>query len=133
MEKTLARAAAAALLFAPAALLADAGLPTIAHADMQMRDARIAFAVRCGGCHSQGAGVVVGPDLAGVTLRRTDDWLARWLHAPEIMARTDEPARALVVQYGREMPNPQLSDADVRAFIRYFHWFDDRPAAARAP
>lgn len=91
--------------------------------------AKQAFSARCSGCHSLGAGRIVGPDLAGVTLRRTDDWLARWLKGPELMLKTDENARTLAEQFGILMPNPRLSDAEVRELIDYFHRFDARPAA----
>ena len=90
-----------------------------------MRD----FELRCAGCHSLGAGAIVGPDLAGVTVRRSSEWLIRWLSAPQSMLETDAQARALLAEYGTRMPDPKLGEEDVRRFIRYFRWFDARPAA----
>ncbi|HET7362949.1 MAG TPA: cytochrome c [Burkholderiales bacterium] len=116
---------------ASAAPAAPPELP--AKLDVPTWRARQAFAARCSACHSLGAGRVVGPDLAGVTLRRTDDWLARWLSSPEIMLNTDERARALFAEFGIPMPNPGLSDAQVHELIRYFHVFDARPAAGAMP
>jgi nitrite reductase (NO-forming) len=115
---------------ANAALTAEPQPP--ARLDAATSRAKQAFSARCAGCHSLGAGRVIGPDLAGVTLRRTDAWLARWLKAPELMLQTDENARALAAQFGTPMPNPRLTDAQVRELIDYFHRFDARPAA-RAP
>src|ERR1700674_1793945 len=36
----------------------------------------------CDGCHSIGGGRRAGPDLAGVSGRRSYDWLKRWLRNP---------------------------------------------------
>ena len=63
-----------------------------------------------------------------MTKRRTDDWLARWLKAPEKMLETDADAKAMLKEYNNlPMPNQSLSDTEVRQFIRYFHWFDTQP------
>lgn len=36
----------------------------------------------CNACHTIGGGDLVGPDLAGVTELRTQEWLTNWLIAP---------------------------------------------------
>ncbi len=89
------------------------------------------FESKCLACHSMGFGKKLGPDLAGVTKRRSDDWLARWLKSPEKMLESDADAKALLKEYNNiPMPNQNLSDTEVRQYIRYFHWYDAQPAGS---
>jgi nitrite reductase (NO-forming) len=90
---------------------------------------KAAFESKCLACHSVGQGKKLGPDLAGVTRRRDDAWLTRWLKAPEKMLETDPQAQAMLKEYNNlPMPNQQLSDTEIRQYLRYFHWFDAQPA-----
>jgi len=74
----------------------------------------------CNGCHSIGKGKQAGPDLLGVTDRRSVDWLKRWLHAPESMYESDSIAKGLLADAkGIKMPNLRLNDADIDALISY--------------
>jgi nitrite reductase (NO-forming) len=89
------------------------------------------FESKCLACHSVGQGRKLGPDLAGVTKRRDDAWLSRWLKSPEKMLETDPDAKAMLKEYNNlPMPNQNLSDAEIRQYLRYFHWFDAQPAGA---
>ena len=91
---------------------------------------KLEFESKCLACHSMGQGKKLGPDLAGVTKRRTDDWLARWLKSPEKMLETDADAKVLLQQSNNvPMPNQNLSDAEIKQYIKFFHWIDARPAA----
>ena len=75
----------------------------------------------CSICHSIGGGrSLAGPDLLGVTDRRSVDWLKRWLQAPAAMYDSDPVAKRLVRDAkGAKMPNLHLSDADIDALINY--------------
>ena len=44
---------------------------------------KLDFESKCLACHSIGGGPKLGPDLYGVTKRRDDGWLKRWLKSPE--------------------------------------------------
>jgi nitrite reductase (NO-forming) len=92
---------------------------------------KLAFESKCLACHSVGQGRKLGPDVAGVTKRRGDDWLARWLKSPEKMLESDPVAKAMLKEYNNiPMPNQSLSDAEIRQYIKYFHWIDAQPAGA---
>ena len=94
---------------------------------------KLAFESKCLACHSLGQGPKLGPDLAGVTQRRTDDWLERWLKSPDKMLATDDAAKAMLKAANNvPMPNQNLDDAEIRQYITYFHWFDQQPAPAEA-
>jgi hypothetical protein len=79
------------------------------------------FANRCAACHSIGHGERVGPDLAGVTRRRDQAWLKRYLAAPDRMLAGGDPiARSLDARYGSaKMPNLRMGEADVTALVDY--------------
>jgi nitrite reductase (NO-forming) len=49
------------------------------------------------------------PDLAGVTKRRSESWLMRWMKSPEKMLETDADAKAMLKEYNNiPMPNQNL-------------------------
>ena len=92
---------------------------------------KLNFESKCLACHSVGEGKKLGPDVAGVTKRRSDEWLARWLKEPEKMLETDADAKAMLKEYNNiPMPNQSLGDAEIQQYIKYFHWIDAQPAGA---
>jgi nitrite reductase (NO-forming) len=96
--------------------------------------AKLDFESKCLACHSIGQGAKLGPDLVGVTTRRSDAWLAKWLKAPEKMLESDADAKALLAEWNNiPMPNQNLSDQEVAGYIRFFHWVDTQPAGSVKP
>ncbi len=85
---------------------------------------KLAFESKCLACHSIAGGEKLGPDLYGVTRRRDDAWLARWLKAPEQMLQTDAAAKAMLDTYKVPMPNQGLSEEEIRHYLAYFKWAD---------
>ena len=74
----------------------------------------------CMGCHSIGKGRLAGPDLAGVTERRSMDWLKRWLKNTEEMLANDSAAQAMLAEAnGIKLPQVKLTDADIDAVLHY--------------
>lgn len=78
----------------------------------------------CTACHSIGKGKIAGPDLLGVTQRRDEEWLKKWLKSPDTMILTDPIAKEMLQQYMVPMPNLGLSDEDIDALIDYFEYED---------
>ena len=92
---------------------------------------KLAFESKCLACHSVGGGKKLGPDVAGVTKRRTDEWLTRWLKAPEKMLESDAAAKAMLKEYNNiPMPNQSLTDTEIKQYLKYFHWIDAQPAGS---
>ncbi|HXC41771.1 MAG TPA: multicopper oxidase domain-containing protein [Burkholderiales bacterium] len=88
-----------------------------------------AFESKCLACHSIGQGRKLGPDLAGVTKRRSDDWLARWLKSPEQMLQTDAEAKVMLKEANNiPMPNQNLTQQEIGQYIKFFHWADTQKA-----
>src|SRR5881394_3002699 len=108
-------------------LPASAAAPT----DPEASRGKLDFESKCLACHSLGQGKKLGPDLAGVTKHRDDAWLTRWLKSPEQMLKTDEHAKAMLKEYNNlPMPNQNLTDAEIRQYLKYFHWYDSQPAGS---
>jgi cytochrome c2 len=74
----------------------------------------------CVGCHSIGSqgGAMTGPNLAGVTERRKEDWLKRWIKAPDQM-QSDPLVKQLKAKYAADMPNVGLTDDEVQSLILF--------------
>ncbi len=74
----------------------------------------------CNGCHSIGGGRRAGPDLKGVTERRSREWLQKWIKDPDAMLASDSTAKQLLAEAkGIKMVNAHLSDADINALIDF--------------
>lgn len=79
------------------------------------------FRTRCRSCHTLGEGDRLGPDLSGVTRRRPQQWLQRWLREPDRMiAERDPTATTMVARYrGVPMPNLGLNENEADAILEY--------------
>jgi protein SCO1 len=79
------------------------------------------FAKLCAGCHSIGRGDRVGPDLDGLTLRRSRAWISDFLIDPiKMRARQDPIALALAAKYpGVRMPYLKIHASDAADLISY--------------
>ena len=74
----------------------------------------------CAACHTIGKkGRKPGPDLLGVTERRTLKWLRQIIKTPEQMAESDSTTRSLVREYRTTMPSVDLSDPEVEGLLHY--------------
>lgn len=78
----------------------------------------------CVACHSIGKGKITGPDLLGVTERREEEWLRKWLKSPDTMVYSDPIAKEMLKEYLVPMPNQGLTDGDVELLIEYFEFED---------
>jgi mono/diheme cytochrome c family protein len=85
-------------------------------------DPSAVFTRKCSGCHTFGNGVLVGPDLKGVTERHSRRWLVSWISSSERAIRSgDSAAVALFNKYRQQrMPDQNLSGDDVAALLDYF-------------
>ncbi len=90
------------------------------------------FSAKCTACHSIGKGVIVGPDLQGVTQERDHDWLARWISEPDVVLAEGDPiATELLAEYNNvPMPNLQLTADEVNNLIAYLANPDGKAAPA---
>ena len=80
----------------------------------------------CGACHTIGKGKISGPDLLGVTERRDEEWLKKWLKNPDTMVFTDPIAKEMLQEYMVPMPNVGLTDDQVSYLIEYLKFEDNK-------
>jgi len=83
----------------------------------------------CSACHAFGK-KVTGPDLAGVTQRRTAVWIENQILHPEVMTKEDPIARELFAKHSLQMPNQKLTESEARAVIEYFKHKDKEASEA---
>lgn len=72
----------------------------------------------CSACHGFGKRVS-GPDLQGVSQRRTVRWMESQILHPDVMIKQDPIARGLFAQYSLQMPKQGLTADEARAVIEF--------------
>ena len=77
----------------------------------------------CSACHAFGQRVT-GPDLAGVSMRRTQAWLEYQILHPDVMVKQDPIARQMFAQFALQMPKQGLTPEEARAVIEHFKHTD---------
>ena len=79
----------------------------------------------CSTCHAFGLRIT-GPDLAGVTRRRTAAWIEAQIQRPDVMLREDPISRELLGEYVVPMPNLGIQPREAKALVEYMKK-KDRP------
>lgn len=79
------------------------------------------FQSGCNACHTIGGGRLVGPDLLGVSERRSEEWLVEFVqHSQAVVAAGDLVAVALFEEYNKvAMPDQPLTKAEILAVVEY--------------
>jgi mono/diheme cytochrome c family protein len=72
----------------------------------------------CSACHGFGA-KSAGPDLVGVTRRRTAAWMEQQILHPEIMVKEDPIAHEMFAKFMLQMPNQGVTPAEAKAIVEY--------------
>jgi cytochrome c len=77
------------------------------------------FKAQCSACHKI-TKRVVGPALAGVTERRSPEWIMNMIMNPEEMVAKNEAAKQLLAEYLAPMANQNITKEEARALLEYF-------------
>jgi mono/diheme cytochrome c family protein len=72
----------------------------------------------CSTCHGFGARIT-GPDLKGVTHRRTVTWMKNQILHPDVMTKEDPISRQLLGTYLVQMPKLPVADEEADALIEF--------------
>jgi cytochrome c2 len=98
-------------------------------------DGKEAFEENCESCHSIGEGVVVGPDLKGVSDRRSLAWITSFVKSSTaVIASGDKDAVAIFTAFEEtEMPDQDLTDEQIKSIVGYIGYKGAIAAAADAP
>jgi len=87
----------------------------------QTAESETNFAV-CKACHTIGGGKLVGPDLKGITERRDEVWLIKFIHNSQQLIDAGDPVAIQVFEENSKIPmppNPQLSEDQVKDILLY--------------
>ena len=85
----------------------------------------------CSACHAFGK-KMSGPDLRGVTMRRTALWMENQILHPEVMTKEDPISHKLLGEMMLQMPNQGLDQGEARAVIEYLK-HQDHEAGEHSP
>lgn len=92
-------------------------------ADLAARGAEL-FKNMCSACHKMEK-KFVGPAVAGVTERRTHEWIMNMILNPEQMIKEDPIAKKLLIESNMAvMANQNLEEDEARAILEYFRQYD---------
>lgn len=85
------------------------------------QDGAVVFKTHCAVCHTIGGGRTVGPDLAGITASKKEQWLISFIrNSQEVIKSGDPDAVAIAKEYNNLLMPPFAgSDAEIKAIIRH--------------
>ncbi|HEX7076834.1 MAG TPA: cytochrome c [Candidatus Eisenbacteria bacterium] len=86
----------------------------------------------CKACHAYGARLT-GPDLRGVTRRRSAEWMEQQILHPDVMTKEDPISMALFAEYVAQMANQGLTPDEAKDVIEYLKKLDDGTEEREGP
>lgn len=93
---------------------------TLADIDESMAaEGKEIFKAKCSACHKMSKRFV-GPALAGVTEKRTPEWIMNMILNPEEMVEKNPIAKQLLAEYLSPMANQNLTENEARLILEYF-------------
>ena len=72
----------------------------------------------CSTCHAFGLRIT-GPDLRGVTHRRSSSWIQQQILQPDVMTKIDPVSHELLAEYHVQMPNLMLTPGEAKALLEF--------------
>jgi mono/diheme cytochrome c family protein len=79
------------------------------------------FQTDCSACHTLGGGRLVGPDLAAVTERRSEEWLEKFIQSSTTLIQSgDAEANAVFEEFsGMTMPDFSLTNVQIKQILGF--------------
>jgi cytochrome c553 len=88
--------------------------------DAQAEEGKAIFESKCLACHEMTDVKKVGPGLAGITQRRTPEWILNMITNPQEMTQKDPVAMKLLEETLSQMTFQDVDDAQAKALLAYF-------------
>lgn len=89
------------------------------------------FTSKCSKCHTVDTTSFFVPSFAGVTNRRSPEWIMNMTLHSEKMVRADSTALALLKKHKKVMPDPELSVDEARSVLEYLRYNDEQQVGTR--
>jgi hypothetical protein len=77
------------------------------------------YEMKCAACHKLSDQRVVGPGWAGITNKRTPEWIMNMITNVDVMLEKDPEARKLLEECLTRMPNQGVSIGDARDILEF--------------
>ncbi len=79
------------------------------------------FSQKCIACHTVGKGKLIGPDLANIQDRRTEEWIIKFVQSSQSVIKSgDSAAIAVFDQYNKiVMPDQDLKMNEIKSILDY--------------
>ena len=78
------------------------------------------FRIYCAPCHTIGGGIRVGPDLQGLSDRRSEEWILNFVqHSQQMVEAGDPDAVAVFEEFKIIMPDQPLPEHEILAAIEF--------------
>lgn len=95
-------------------------------------DGKLMFTSRCASCHNVNK-IIVGPALAGVGGRHSEDWIIKFVHSSQTVIKGgDKAAKDLYEKFNKvPMPDhPDLSTENIKSILAYITSETKKPSDA---
>lgn len=102
------------------------GVGEVKHVDLtdpldeaMIKNGKMIYDMKCSACHKLTDQRVVGPGWAGVTNKRTPEWIMNMITNVDMMLESDPQAQALLEECLVRMPNQNVSVSDARSILEF--------------
>jgi len=100
------------------------------------QDGKTLFKQNCGVCHTTTQQKMVGPGLEGITTKRSEEWLIKWIKDSQALVKSGDATAVEAFETGGKVVMPpfaQLSDADVKSILSFVGSPEATAPVASAP
>lgn len=88
--------------------------------EVSAQDGANLFKTKCASCHTIGKGRTVGPDLQGITEKRSIEWLMKFIPSSKQMIDAGDPeAIASFQEFKTPMPDFPFSQAEIKSILEF--------------
>ena len=87
--------------------------------EAMVAEGEVIFKAKCSACHKISKRFV-GPAMAGITERRSPEWIMNMILNPEVMVAENPIAKKLLAEYLAPMANQSLTEKEARLILEYF-------------
>lgn len=90
-----------------------------------VRSGKKSYETKCSGCHKLNDERIVGPGWAGVTNKRSPEWIMNMITNVDVMLEEDEEAQKLLEECITRMPNQKIAIDEARGILEYMRKNDE--------
>ncbi len=87
--------------------------------EVMIREGTDIFTAKCDHCHTIDTAAFTVPAFAGITNRRSPEWIMNMIINVNEMLKQDPVAVELLLRHQKVMPDPELGVAEARAVVEF--------------